>query len=328
MKFLQKLPFLKSSHTSGEAMADEQDVYYCYRLFLHREPDAGGFAYWRNLVQQGMTLRDLTRAFMEADEFAELCATYNRVEKVELEQFSIYVNPDDYGVGGVIKRHRAYEPVVTAELRQLLTPGQIFIDVGANIGYLSLQAAERVGSHGRVIAFEPNGENCQLFAKSIAANQFAQIELHQLAVDAKQQTLRLTSPGSNSNGRILASNESTSDEVLIEAIALDEFLPPLPHIDLVKIDIEGAEPRAVAGMARLLQQHRPKLIFEFTPSAIRQLCEIEPETFLEQLQQNYQLFILDPVHGRSAKPLKTAEIMKVCQQSGAGSHADILALPL
>src|SRR5690606_15185214 len=96
-----------------------------------------------------------------------------------------------------------YEPHVTAEVRRLLQPGMTFVDVGANIGYFALLAASLVGAQGKVIAFEPNLENCELLRRSIAANGFDDfVHVHPYAVAEKAQFFTLD-VGTSSNGRII-----------------------------------------------------------------------------------------------------------------------------
>src|SRR5689334_16156257 len=81
---------------------------------------------------------------------------------LRLGGFKLYVRLDDWAVGARIAVRRRYEPYVTAALEPLLKPGAVLVDIGANIGYYTMLAAARVSPTGKVIAFEPSAENCEL----------------------------------------------------------------------------------------------------------------------------------------------------------------------
>src|SRR5262249_57638786 len=92
-------------------------------------------------------------------------------------------------------------PHVTRVIRALLQPGTVMVDIGANIGYYTLLAAARIGSTGKVIAFEPNVDNCTLLHKSLQANDFANVVLYNVAVAEAEGAVSLHI--SDSNGSIV-----------------------------------------------------------------------------------------------------------------------------
>jgi FkbM family methyltransferase len=235
----------------------------------------------------------------------------------------------------VITETRSYEPHVTRVLREVLKAGDVFVDIGANLGYFSLLAASLVGPEGRVIAFEPNPSNCLLIRSSIARNGFETIELHANAVAERQESFILEVDGSN--GRILPSpSEAASPDkaasvafphsYLVQAVVLDELLAGEERINVVKVDIEGAEPRALRGMTRLVQRHRPVLITEFFPSMLASTSGAEAVGYLDALREfDYALCVIDAEGGRSV-PQSNDEIFDALAQSGS-DHLDLLALP-
>ena len=89
----------------------------------------------------------------------------NQKQRVQLEGFSLYVMPDDY-IGASIMSSRTYEPHVTKVIRRELNEGEIFLDLGANIGYFSMLASSIVKNKGKVLAFEPNPQNLPLMYES------------------------------------------------------------------------------------------------------------------------------------------------------------------
>ncbi len=311
--------------------AGARDVYYCYRLFLRRDPDAAGWKYWMSLIRNNqIDLQTLVDTFMSMEEFQVRQAAAQQETLVDLEGFRLYIRPNDYFIGAAIAREKQYEPAVTVALKQYLKPGQVFVDVGANIGYFTCLAAAIIGTKGHVYAFEPNPDNIQLIKLSIAANSFENVSLFPVAVAETDQEFKLDAGAASSNARIIDFSADAvpglNNPLLIKAVTLDKTLAGVPKIDMVKLDIEGAEPRAWAGMHQLVKKHRPILLFEFSPGLIRMTSHVPPETLLDSiLEAGYQLYILAEGDSRQ-KPRTRDEIVRRQMGSG-GTHLDLLALP-
>ncbi len=318
---------------TGEPMgqwATPDDVYACYRLLLDREPDEHGWNYWSTIVtKQGVTRAYLVDSFVNGHEFQARQVERNTPVLVDLPEFKMYVRLNDHFIGAAIAHDKQYEPHVTRALRDTLSRGATFVDVGANIGYFTLLASKIVGPAGRVVAFEPNPDNCDLLRRSIAANDFRAITLHQNAVAEARQTLHFATAGIDSNGRVVNAAEAAAETVplpTVEAVTLDETLADLSRIDVIKIDVEGAESRAWRGMQAVIARHKPILVFEFSPSLLRHTSEVEPESFLRDVSEQYDLFIISPVGTTADTPDGVAAI--VARQAGANqTHLDILARP-
>lgn len=161
----------------------------------------------------------------------------------------------------------SYEAPVQDALADRLNTGDVFYDVGANIGFFSLLAASCVGPTGRVYAFEPVAANAALIRKSAALNAIAMIDVFEEAVGdlCGEETLLLAR---NIGGASLASvgpppdmrgEEKVQVTTLDDAIVQRRLRPP----SLVKIDVEGAEANVLAGMKQTLAQHHPILLLEF-----------------------------------------------------------------
>lgn len=324
--------------------ATEDDLYYCYRLLLHREPDGAGWRYWKDQIAHGrITLKSLTTSFLTSEDFlrtqlhtgyAELHMAAQELQLVRLDGFQMYIRKGDL-IGESIAYLRSYEPHVTRAIEQRLKPGGVFIDIGANIGYFSLLAATLVGPAGRVIAFEPNPQNCLLIRSSITSNAFSNIELHVNAVAEREQAFILEVDGSN--GRILAApdhHDTPGDQAapfphcyLVQAVVLDQLLHEIGQVDLIKLDIEGAEPRALQGMTQLLRRYHPTIITELFPSMLMSTSGVEPEAYLNALRQHqYALFVIEPI-GVSTDAQSNEQILEAMAQTH-GDHLDLLALPL
>jgi FkbM family methyltransferase len=169
-----------------------------------------------------------------------------------------------------------YEPQETCLIQALLGPGDTFLDVGAHWGYFSLLAAERVGRGGRVLAVEADPRIYALLSRNAQLNALPQLELLHVAAAARAGTVTLEGyDEAQSNWGISRVVEGPASDGRFEvpARALDEVLEErgMREVQLVKMDIEGAETFALAGMARGLAERRyRRLLLELHP---RQLAE-------------------------------------------------------
>ena len=310
-------------------LATDDDLRFCYRLLLEREPDAEGLRSWRHLLAHNpVSLHELVSGFLQSPERQALETSRMQPELVELEGFRVWVRRADPQIGLSIARDRCYEPHLTRKLDAILERGSVFVDVGANIGFFTMLAASRVGPEGRVHAFEARSDNVALLRRSLAENGFENVDVHECAVSDRAGSLAFFASGTwYSNGRIVADAEAGSERLpRVPAVALDQALADLPRIDVVKMDIEGAEARALAGMREILARHRPVLVTEFSPELLRLSSEVEPERYLEALAERHQLFVLPHDGSHERGPLDPATLLAEQVASGL-THFDLVAYP-
>lgn len=318
--------------TQPHSQATADDVYYCYRLLLLRDPDEGGFAHWTRLVEQrNMDLATLRAEFLGGDEFKQLQEKLHTPQLVDLGRFKMYVRLEDRVIGAGIAQTRSYEPYVQVELQPLLQPGAVVVDIGANIGYFTLLAAALVGPSGRVLAFEPNPDNVALIQLSLTENGFENVDLYPYAVSDEDQDLQLLVEKTNSDARLFdPAVDKGYDASLIRtvrAVRLDDLLADAGPLDVLKMDIEGAESRALRGMERLIQATRPVIFTEFSPILIEAVSHVTPQSYLEMLiGHGYDLYILDRVMGKSETPCSVSAILDAHARSGL-THLDLVAYP-
>jgi FkbM family methyltransferase len=157
-----------------------------------------------------------------------------------------------------------YEPQETQLAMGLLRPGMIAVDVGANWGYFSLVCAHAVGSSGRVIALEPDPRIHAMLAGNVAANGLSQVEVLKLAAGAGAGHLSFVGFDEQQGNWGLSRAARTLEAADFECAtaSLDDLLDTkgAETIDLVKIDIEGAEAEAIRGMADGLRRHRYRYV--------------------------------------------------------------------
>jgi FkbM family methyltransferase len=244
--------------------------------------------------------------------------------RVRLPQFDLLVRLDDWAVGIRIAVNRSYEPHVTAVVQQFVQPGTVFIDIGANIGYYSLLAARLAGPSGKVIAFEPGAANCALLEQSLQINDLRNVTLKPWAVADIDGSVSYGAD--DSNGRIELDRRVELPGV--PAVTLDTALADEPRIDFIKMDIEGAEGRALRGMQQILQRHRPIVCSEFTPAAMPSTSGMAPELYLDVWRAfGYELALIPRRGAWQPQPLSNSEIMQHFAGAPGLDHVDLLALP-
>jgi len=97
---------------------------------------------------------------------------------------------------------------------------------------------------------------------------------------------------------------------------------------MVKLDIEGAEPRAWQGMQEIVRRHRPVLLFEFSPELLRVTGHIEPAAFLDTIvDAGYALYLLSDDGKKSDLPQSWDQILLAQERSGS-THLDLAAMPV
>jgi len=178
----------------------------------------------------------------------------------------------------LIQRHIFYfgvwEPNLTNFLSTRLRPGDIFVDVGANIGYFSLLASRLVGREGRVIAIEASPNIFARLADNVMRNQATNVDTTNIAVSDREGTTQLFL-GSDSNlGQTgTVSRPGSRFECDIATMPLDKILDgtDVGRVRFVKIDVEGAEWPVLQGMRHLLRNGAPDLevFVELTPKSLR-----------------------------------------------------------
>jgi FkbM family methyltransferase len=139
---------------------------------------------------------------------------------------------------------------------RLLRPGAAFLDIGANLGMFSILAARLVGPQGRVVAFEPEPRTFASLERTFALNGLTQARAFNVALSdcTTQATLYRSRDGfAHSLLPETPGHEARyTGQVGTRVTTLDDLSLTLPNLRLVKIDVEGEEPRTVAGMRRTL----------------------------------------------------------------------------
>ena len=181
-----------------------------------------------------------------------------------------------------------YEPGLANAVVKSLSPGDVFLDVGANIGFFSVLAATCVGPKGKVIAFEPHPAARDVLKQAVAANGVSTIVE---VIDAAAGAASGTVPLFLSEDSVLSTVDPSrapsrehfafSDSIDVPLVALDSWLGQRPdlrgRLRAIKIDVEGTEADVLHGMAETLSTSPPARIF----------CETEPDGPADVLLRSY-----------------------------------------
>jgi FkbM family methyltransferase len=234
--------------------------------------------------------------------------------------FSIYCNRLS-GIGQTLIADGQWEGLLSRTILACVKPGDIAIDIGANIGYDTLLMNNAVGSTGLVLAFEPVAQHLALLIRSIQHTKNNNVVAQSLALSDEASVARITlSSVYNSGMPNLRPGESGPSQPILTArldrlIKVDQF----PRIRFVKIDIEGFEFRAIQGMGQLIEKI-DYLTCEINPQFLQQCGTSAEEIFLYMRDHGFMSFCTDP-YG-NAKWVKSDHAYK--SNTTHGPHFDVL----
>jgi FkbM family methyltransferase len=174
----------------------------------------------------------------------------------------------------------SWERETTSLFRRLLSPGMTVVDAGAQIGYYTLLAAMEVGPAGHVYAFEPDPDSLPLLRRNVRSGGYeGWVTIVPMALTDRAGDAELFLGRGEGISSLYRTRDSARDSEMVDrgsarvqAVSLDAYFAGLgwPRIDLIKMDIEGAERLALAGMVDLARRNpQLKLIVEFCPQHIR-----------------------------------------------------------
>ena len=216
--------------------------------------------------------------------------------KTELQ---MYVHgPEDKHVSRKIREQGLWEPFETSLIMSRLKAGDVFVDVGANIGYFTVIAASLVTEQGQVYAFEPDPENYRVLQKNCAHN-FSQSNVHAVrgGLSSRDCAGQLYLSADNLGDHQIYASPGVREQLDITLYQGADYLRrQLDHdhfkiIDLIKVDTQGSEFEVMLGLMPLLQEMPvpPTILIELTPFSLRQAGSSGRELIelLAGLQQDF-----------------------------------------
>ena len=148
-----------------------------------------------------------------------------------------------------------------------LTPGMVFLDIGAYHGIYSIVAAKKLGANGTVVAFEPSPDEYRRLRLHMRLNGLSFVRTEPLALGSASSTrtfFRVTSGDTTRGGLQPPASTDQVSKISVETARLDDYVSqfPLQRVDLVKLDVEGGEREVLEGASLVLTKFRPIFICE------------------------------------------------------------------
>jgi len=161
---------------------------------------------------------------------------------------------------------------------KIVRPGDTVLDIGANVGIVSLWLSKLVGQHGKVHAFEPNPALQKLLTQTLQRNGISNVSLHPVALGTTsgQMELRILPGNTGSGSLVLEYDQTNCQTTTVRVATLDSIVEKegIKTVRLIKIDVEGFEAQVLQGGERLLQSVRPQaILFEVVDHSGKPLSE-------------------------------------------------------
>lgn len=243
------------------------------------------------------------------------------ITQVQSDAGPIWLESSDGVMLPYLKANRTWEPEEGELLRNLVKPGDVFVDVGANVGYFVRLIAAHCGPSA-IHAFEPQPTSAVLLGLN-TWDLKVPVTVWPLALADSRGTVVVSTAEHNvGDTRVSAPTaDAATVSIAVAGVArMDELVSG--RVDVVKIDVQGYEPEVMRGMARIAADNPwIKLVIEFWPAALR-ARRISPEGVLTEYRTaGYTIALL-----RGAAPVDTdtAEIMQFCDSAGPDGQANLL----
>lgn len=163
-----------------------------------------------------------------------------------------------------------YEKETTMLFKKIIKPGMTVVDIGAHIGYFTRIFSKLVGPSGLVYAFEPDPDNFQLLKKNVS--MMKNVFMHDKAISDHNGRVDFFQNTGKTGSHSLIAHPDRLQKIMVEAVTLDTAMDmeKVKNIDLIKMDIEGAELKAFLGMKNIVKTNNAlNIVMEFSLPNIR-----------------------------------------------------------
>jgi len=220
-----------------------------------------------------------------------------------------------------------YEPHLMARVQAILEPDSVSLDIGANIGALTIAMAW-ASPRGRVHCFEAAPSNFRYLRSNLTANLLENVTAENLALYDERSTLEISYVEEVAGCSFISPTgvrEGCTE--IVEALPLDDWvaeggLAPGDRVRLIKLDVEGAERRVILGARRTLREHQPHLLVEFNPTTATRFFGEDPRELYELLASEFRVIERVESPGGSLAPVDSYEHL-LSQVARAGGWLDL-----
>jgi len=273
---------------------EEELVELLQRLKGIKEPNTEARNYWRENLNQYPWVTGSQSEDIYDVQGSKMYLNTQEPNLVLLETFQAYI------------QNRFHERATTELFKKTVQEGNTVIDLGANLGYFSLLAANIMGASGKIYSFEPESNNYKYLLKNIELNNY-NITATQKAVADKNGKAKFYICPYDSGHHTLNQYEGISsyrsvplyskeEFIEIDTIKLDDFLSE--RVDVIKMDVEGSEMLALMGMDKIIKRSENlKMFIEFFPLLIKKMGN-SPKEFIDRLlDYHFSIFIVPNDYG-------------------------------
>lgn len=235
----------------------------------------------------------------------------------------LWINPSkDQGVERSLFETGTYEKGTLKFMRDHLSMGNTFVDIGANIGLMSITAKQAVGENGKVWAFEANPSTFDILEKNIALNELSGMHSFACGLGEKRETKTLYDNWEINRGAastVVKSHNAKGTEITV--LTLDEVvLGQNIAVDMIKIDVEGMEWEVLTGAEKTIHTYQPILIVEFSG-------ERSGSKSRQELYQKIIGFEVYTLYKLSSGKERTSRLIKIDGFSDLPTDDNVFCLP-
>jgi FkbM family methyltransferase len=233
----------------------------------------------------------------------------------EYKYGKVIYNSNDYYIGNCISEYGEYCDDEIILLSSLINKNDVVLDIGANIGLMTLPFSKMVGFDGKVISFEPQPEIFRILCGNVAINNMRNVETYNLAVGDSQKVINVpildyTKPNNFGGIRLSEKNGINVNQIRLDDLSFDK-------LNLMKIDVETMEINVLNGAYYTIKKHRPILYVE------NDNREYSPALLDFLLQENYDCYWhisrLFKINNHKNNPINVFESDFIC--------SNVLAIP-
>lgn len=279
----------------------EEAIRLAYKLLLNRDPESNAVV--ANLMQID-DIETLRRHFMDSAEFKSkirgmcLFPESKWVATEVLGTYTQWIDLNDRFVSqGCLDG--CWEASETAWFSNRIAHGDTVLDIGANVGWFTLLAAKFGGRHAEIHAFEPRPDTARMLKRTISDNGLRdQVHVWEYALSNQWAELELcwSNNDGNPGNSFLATTPDhggLAGKTKVFTAILDEFLPEIAP-DIVKIDVEGAEPLVFMGAVNAIKRKRPPVLSELFPRQLEMVAGVSAKDYIGMMASlGYRCYLLD-----------------------------------
>ena len=305
-------------------------LFFLFKILKRTEEFLSG----RNLKKVPGVLAFYYRVAVPFGDFLYEKARVKKTVLADIQGNKMYLDTNDNSMVPKLLMDRSIEEYETELFKKAVKEGMVVVDVGANIGYYTLIAARLVGKNGFVYAFEPEPSSYNLLYKNIKENSYTNIVSVRKAISNKEERTKFwfnkfASPCSSLSEANLSEKSrnrfSKKDEFIeIDAITLDNFFEKVvksKKIDVIKIDVQGAEGLVLEGAEEILKSNNSLKIFtEIWPDGLKSLGT-DPYELLKKMEgYGFEIRLIN----ERRQALEHIEITDLIKRAKTGDEFNLL----